>query len=489
MTSTRIKVKADSDVEKQAWLESHDHGYAKNLKNRHVQMIALGGAIGTGLFLGAGSRLHTAGPALAVAYLVCGFFAFFILRALGELIMHRPSCGSFVSYTREFMGEKVAFVAGWMYFLVWATTGVVDITAIAIYMKYWSVFSDIPQWVFALGALGFVTLLNMVGVKWFGELEFWFAVIKVAAIGAFLAVGTFFFATGQEIAGHQPGLDLIFNNGGIFPNGLLPAIIIMQGVVFAYASIELVGTAAGETDNPRKVLPKAINGVIWRIGLFYVGSVMLLVTVMPWTIYRADVSPFVTFFGALGVPGIGTIMNIVVLTAALSSLNSGLYATGRVLRSLAMGGSAPKSLTAMNAQGVPYKGIILTMVINIIGVFLNYLIPSQLFELLLNLAALGVLSTWAFIVLSQIYFRRAVKRGDVAAVEFKMPGAPFTSWLTLGFLLIVLIMIGLDYPNGTYTLLMIPVIAIGLMMGWSRTAHAKNRKSEINVAPGMTGLQ
>ncbi len=403
--------------------------------------------------------------------------------------MHRPSSGSFVSYTREFMGEKVAYVAGWMYFLVWATTGVVDITAIAIYMKYWNMFSDVPQWFFALSALGLVTLLNMVGVKWFGEMEFWFAVIKVAAIGTFLAVGTFFFATGHEIAGHQPGLDLIFNNGGIFPNGVLPAIIIMQGVVFAYASIELVGTAAGETENPKKVLPKAINGVIWRIGLFYVGSVVLLVTVLPWTMYEANVSPFVTFFGALGVPGIGTVMNIVVLTAALSSLNSGLYATGRVLRSLAMGGSAPKSLAAMNSQGVPFKGIILTVAINAIGVLLNYLIPSQIFELMLNVAALGVLSTWGFIVLSQIYFRRAVKRGEVEAVEFKMPGAPYTSWLTLGFLLVVLVMIGFDYPNGTYTLLMIPVIAIALMWGWSRTAHVKNKKPEGRVVPEVTVLK
>lgn len=222
--------------DKSNWLDSHESGYSKHLKKRHVQMMALGGAIGTGLFLGAGARLQIAGPALAVIYLVCGIFAFFILRALGELVMHRPSSGSFVSYTREFMGERASFVAGWMYFVVWALTGVVDITAIAIYMKYWSVFSDAPQWVFALSALGVVTLMNMVGVKWFGEMEFWFAVIKVAAISIFLVVGSFFFATGHEVAGHIPGLHLITDNGGIFPHGLLPAIIIVQGVIFAYAT-------------------------------------------------------------------------------------------------------------------------------------------------------------------------------------------------------------------------------------------------------------
>lgn len=458
---------------KTSWLDSHESGYAKHLKKRHVQMIALGGAIGTGLFLGAGARLQLAGPALAIIYLVCGVFAFFILRALGELIMHRPSCGSFVSYTREFMGERASFVAGWMYFFVWALTGVVDITAIAIYMKYWGIFADVPQWIFALGALGLVTLMNLVGVKWFGEMEFWFAVIKVAAISIFLIVGSYFFATGHEIAGNVPGLHLITDNGGFFPHGLLPAIIIVQGVVFAYASIELVGTAAGETADARAVVPKAINGVIWRICLFYVGSVFLLVTVLPWTAYSANVSPFVTFFGELGVPGIGSVMNIVVLTAAFSSLNSGLYATGRVLRSLAMGGSAPKMFKSMNSKGVPFIGILVTMAINVFGVLLNFLIPSQLFELLLNLVSLGILSTWGFIVLSQINYRRAVKRGEIEMVSFKMPGAPFTSWLTMVFLFAVLVIIGFDYPNGTYTVLLIPVIAVVLMVGWTKTEHAK----------------
>lgn len=468
------------------WLESHESGYSKNLKQRHIQMIALGGAIGTGLFLGAGGRLQLAGPSLGIVYLVCGIFAFFILRALGELVMHRPSTGSFVSYTREFMGERAAFVAGWMYFLIWATTGIVDITAVAIYMKYWGVFADFPQWAFALIALAVVTVMNLIGVKWFGEMEFWFAVIKVGAIMAFLIVGSVVLGTGHEIAGHTPGLNLISENGGIFPHGVLPAVLIIQGVLFAYSSIELVGTAAGETENPKKVLPKAINGVIWRIVLFYIGSVVLLVSLLPWTAYSANESPFVTFFTALGIPGMGSVMNIVVLTAALSSLNAGLYSTGRILRSLSMGGSAPKSLSAMNAQGVPYKGILITVIINAFGVFLNYLIPAQIFELLLNMAALGIISTWGFIVLSQIYYRRAVKRGEVEMVSFKMPGAPFTSWLTMGFLALVLVLMAFDYPSGTYTVATIPMIIVALILGWSRTVHAKKAKS---FSVGEVGAQ
>jgi L-asparagine permease len=306
--------------DKRGWLNSHEEGYEKSLKPRQIQMIAIGGAIGTGLFLGAGARLQLAGPALAIVYLACGVFSFLILRALGELVMYRPTSGSFVSYVREFLGERGSFVAGWMYCLNWAMTGIVDITAVALYMRYWGTFADVPQWIFALGALAFVGAMNMVAVKWFGEMEFWFSLVKVGALVLFLLVGLALLVTGHGVSGQAPGLHLISENGGIFPHGLLPAVIIIQGVVFAYAGIELIGTAAGEAEDAHKVLPRAINSVMWRIALFYVGSVLLLVLLLPWTAYKAGVSPFVTFFSALGVPGIGMAMNVVVLTAALSSL-------------------------------------------------------------------------------------------------------------------------------------------------------------------------
>lgn len=452
--------------DKRAWLESHEHGYAKGLKPRQVQMIAIGGAIGTGLFLGAGGRLQHAGPALAVVYLVCGLFSFLILRALGELVMHRPTSGSFVSYAREFLGERGSFVAGWMYYLNWAMTGIVDITAVALYMRYWGTFANVPQWVFALIALVLVGSMNMIAVGWFGEMEFWFSLVKVAALVLFLIIGVVILISGHPVGGHATGLHLISQNGGIFPHGVLPAVIIVQGVVFAYAGIELIGTAAGEAQDAKRILPRAINSVMYRIALFYVGSVVLLVLLMPWTAYHAGTSPFVTFFGALGVPGIGTVMNLVVLTAALSSLNSGLYSTGRVLRSLAMGGSAPSFVAKMNAAKVPYGGILVTLVIYLIGVGLNYLVPSQVFEIVLNVASLGIVSTWGFIVICQMMLRRAINRGETAPVAFRMPFAPLSSWLTLGFLLCVLILTGLDYPDGTYTIALIPVVAVALLIGW-----------------------
>jgi L-asparagine permease len=387
--------------------------------------------------------------------------------------MHRPTSGSFVSYAREFLGERGSFVAGWMYYLNWAMTGIVDITAVALYMRYWGTFAHVPQWMFALAAMTFVGGINMVAVKWFGELEFWFSLIKVAALVIFLLVGVAILVMGHHVGGVVPGLHLIAANGGIFPHGLLPAVIIIQGVVFAYSGVELIGIAAGEAQNARKVVPGAVNGVMWRIGLFYVGSVVLLVLLMPWTAYKAGVSPFVTFFGALGVPGIGTAMNLVVLTAALSSLNSGLYSTGRVLRSLAMGGSAPAFVGRMNAQKVPYGGIVVTLVVYLLGVVLNYLVPSQVFEIVLNIASLGIVSTWAFIVVCQMKLRGAQNRGEIEQVAFRLPFAPITAWLTLGFLASVLVLMGFDYPNGTFTIAAIPLVATCLWLGWLALKHTR----------------
>ncbi|MDB5739946.1 MAG: L-asparagine permease [Alphaproteobacteria bacterium] len=457
----------DAGKAKQQWLKSHDTGYHQALKPRQIQMIGIGGAIGTGLFLGAGARLQIAGPALALVYGVCGIFSFFVLRALGELVMYRPTAGSFVSYSREFLGEKASFVTGWMFFLNWAHAGIVDITAVALYMHYWGAFAGVPQWIFAAIALGFVGGMNMLAVKFFGELEFWFSLAKVAALISFLVIGTLILGMGHPVAGAVPGLHMITENGGFFPHGITNAVIIIQGVVFAYAGIEIVGTAAGEAENPRAVLPGAINNVIWRICLFYVGSVVLLVMLLPWTAYKAGTSPFVTFFSSLGVPGIGSVMNIVVLTAALSSLNSGLYSTGRVLRSLAMGGSAPKYVSKMSRDGVPYSGILVTLVIYAGGVVLNYYVPNKVFEIVLNISSVGVVSTWAFIVICQMKLRGAQDRGEIARVPFRMPGGRVMAWMTLLFLAGVIVLMAMDYPAGTYTILIgLPVLALLLGAGW-----------------------
>lgn len=447
-------------------LTREDEGYHKGLKPRQLQMIAIGGAIGTGLFLGAGGRLHSAGPGLFLAYGVCGIFVFLILRALGELVLHRPSSGSFVSYAREFFGEKAAYVVGWMYFLNWAMTAIVDTTAIATYFHFWKAFDVVPQWTVALIALVIVLSVNMISVKWFGEMEFWAALIKVIALMAFLVAGTIFLAGRYKIDGQNTGFSIWTHQGGLFPTGALPLLIVTSGVVFAYAAVELVGTAAGETAEPEKIMPRAINSVVARIAIFYVGSVSLLALLLPYTAYKAGESPFVTFFSKIGFGGAGDIMNIVVLTAAFSSLNAGLYSTGRILRSMAMNGSAPKFTARMSKRGVPYGGILLTGAICLFGVVLNAFNPGQAFEIVLNMAALGIIASWGTIVLCQLRLVKMANAGIMKRPKFRMPFTPYSGYLTLAFLVAVLVLMACDAPVGTWTVGTLVVLIPMLIAGW-----------------------
>lgn len=452
---------------------SEEHGYHKTLKPRQIQMIAIGGAIGTGLFLGAGGRLEYSGPALVIVYAVCGFFAFLILRALGELVLHRPSSGSFVSYAREFYGEKMAYAAGWLYFLNWAFTSIVDVTAAALYVKFWAQYwqplQAVPQWVIALVALVVVLSLNLVSVKVFGEMEFWFAAVKVAALVIFLVIGVVFIVMGGQTDAGATGFSVIAENGGWFPTGAIAPILAISGVVFAYAAIELVGTAAGETAEPRKVMPRAVNTVVLRIAVFYIGSVLLLSLLLPFTLYQAGESPFVTFFSHLGSPEAAavsaSVMNFVVLTAALSSLNAGLYSTGRILRSMAVNGSAPRFTERMSGHGVPYGGILLTAVITLFGVGLNALVPSQAFEIVLEISALGIVGGWATIILCQLKLHRWAAQGRIERPAFRLWGSPYTGYLTLAFLLFVLISMAFS-ETGRWVLASIVVIIPLLVVGW-----------------------
>lgn len=461
MTTTPTHPAPDSSA-----LTREDAGYHKSLSPRQLQMIAIGGAIGTGLFLGAGGRLASAGPGLFVVYGVCGVFVFFILRAMGELVLHRPTTGSFVSYAREFLGEKAAYVAGWMYFLNWSVTTIVDSTAIAVFFRFWGVFRDVPQWLIALIALGIVLAMNLVSVSLFGEFEFWAALVKVVALVTFLVAGTIFLAGRYSVDGHPTGFSVMANNGGLFPVGILPLVLVTSGVVFAYAAVELVGIAAGETEEPEKVMPRAINSVIARIALFYVGSLFLLALLLPFTAYSASESPFVTFFSKLGIDGAGTVMNIVVLTAAFSSLNAGLYSTGRILRSMAMSGSAPKFTARMSRRGVPYGGILLTASIGLLGVLLNSIVPDMAFEIVLNVASLGILASWATIVICQLQLFRWSEQGRMERPSFRMWGAPYTGYLTLVFLLSVLVLMAFNYPVGTAAIAGLAVLIPVLAGGW-----------------------
>lgn len=471
---------------------SEDSGYHKTLKPRQIQMIAIGGAIGTGLFMGAGGRLASSGPALIIVYAVCGFFAFLILRALGELVLHRPSSGSFVSYAREFWGEKLAFASGWLYFLNWAMTSIVDVTAAALYVKFWAQYweplQQIPQWTIALIALVVVLSLNLVSVKVFGEMEFWFALVKVAALVAFLIIGTCFLVFGGATDVGPTGFEVISAHDGLFPMGFVAPLLAISGVVFAYAAIELVGTAAGETENPAKVMPKAINTVVIRIAIFYVGSILLLSLLLPFTEYHADESPFVTFFSHIGSPEAGAIsasvMNFVVLTAALSSLNAGLYSTGRILRSMSVNGSAPEFTARMSRNGVPYGGILLTAVITLAGVGINALWPSHAFEIVLEISALGIIGGWATIIVCQLKLQSWARQGKAVRPSFRLFGAPYTSYLTLAFLAFVLVTMAFS-ETGRWVLASLVLLIPALIVGWF--AARKKIYAAAAARDGITG--
>ncbi|WP_433623419.1 amino acid permease [Nocardia sp. CA-120079] len=464
-------------------LRDEDAGYQKSLRPRQLQMIAIGGAIGTGLFLGAGGRLASAGPGLVLVYAVCGVFVFFVLRALGELVLHRPSSGSFVSYAREFYGEKLAYAVGWMYFFHWCMSGIVDITAIATYVHYWSAFGAIPQWVIALIALAVVVAVNLVSVRWFGELEFWAALIKVVALVSFLVIGTVFLVGRFRIAGESTGPGVLRDHGGLFPTGLLPLVVVTTGVVFAYSAVELVGTAAGEAENPEKIMPRAINSVIARIAVFYVGSLVLLSLLLPYTAFRAGQSPFVTFFGKIGVAGADSVMNLVVLTAAFSSLNAGLYSTGRILRSMSMNGSAPARAAKLSSNGVPYVGILATGAIALTGVGLNAVVPEQAYEIVLNMSALGVITAWAAIVLCQLQLWRWWRDGRVARPAFRLIGTPYTSIATLVFLAgVVALMASSGSTEQRSAIVAVPLIMVPVLVGGWFLRRRRSTTEEVQAA-------
>ncbi|HEX7305834.1 amino acid permease [Lentzea sp.] len=427
-------------------------------------MIAIGGAIGVGLFLGAGGRLATAGPSLILSYALCGVAAFFVMRALGELVLHRPVSGSFVEYAREFIGPWAGFTSGWMYWVNWAMTGIAEITAVAIYMHKW--FPDLPQWITALVALFVLIAINMLSVKLFGELEFWFSVVKVTALVVFLVTGTGLVIAAADIGGTTASVSNTLGHGGLFPAGFGVALMTLQAVIFAYSAIELVGIAAGETKDPEKIMPRAINGVVYRIAIFYVGSVLLLTMLLPWDHFTGTESPFVTVFSALGIPAVGDIMNAVVLTAALSSCNSGLYSTGRILRSLAQKGEAPAFTGKMNSRHVPYGGILFTGSAYLLGVVLNYLVPKEAFDIAIAIASLGVVSTWATLIFCQLRLRKKALAGEIERPSYRMPGAPYTSYGTLAFLALVIGQMAFAGTAEKIAFWSIPVLALVLFLGW-----------------------
>lgn len=433
----------------------------RGLKSRHVTMIAIGGAIGTGLFLGSGSAIHSAGPSIILSYLIVGIITFFMMRALGELILADPDSHSFLESIKKYLGKRAEFVAGWMYWACWLSLAMADLTATGIYLRYW--FPWLPQWVGPLVIVILLMLINMVNVGLFGELESWFSMIKVMAIVVLIITGAVMLLLHTHVKGGYVSLTNLVNNGGFFPTGIWGFLLSFQMVVFAFVGVEIVGQTASETANPQKDIPKAINTLPVRIGLFYVGSMLAIMSVYPWNHITTTSSPFVQVFTGIGVTAAAGILNFVVLTAAMSATNSAIFSTSRSLYSLARNGHAPKRLGELTKKAIPMNALMTSSLILFVVVALNYLMPAEIFSVVSTVSTICFVIVWIMIMAAHIVYRKQNKQN---LGSFKMPGYPVTSWLTLAFYIGILIL--LFFIKSTQLALIISILfAIFLAISYS----------------------
>lgn len=413
---------------------------SKGLKNRHVQLIAIGGAIGTGLFLGAGKSIHLTGPSILFAYIITGIICFLIMRALGELLLTNLKYNSFVDFVQDYAGNMAAFITGWTYWFCWVSIAMADLTAVGIYIQFW--FPNVPQWMPALIALVILLSMNLVAVNLFGEMEFWFALIKVIAILALIIVGTYMIFTGFSTDAGTASFSNLWRHGGMFPNGLYGFILSFQMVVFAFAGVELVGLMAGETKDPEKVIPRAINNIPIRILIFYIGSLAVIMSIYPWNEINPTESPFVRVFLAAGIVAAAGVVNFVVLTSAASACNSAIFSTSRMVYGLAKDNNAPVPLTKLTASKVPSNALFFSTIVILIAVVLNYIIPEGVFTLITSISTVCFLFIWGITVICHLRYRKT--RPDLAkASKFKLPLYPFSNYLILAFLTFVLVVLGL----------------------------------------------
>lgn len=420
----------------------HTGELKRGLQNRHIQLIALGGAIGTGLFLGSAGVLKSAGPSMILGYAIAGFIAFLIMRQLGEMIVEEPVAGSFSHFAHKYFGGYAGFLSGWNYWVLYVLVGMAELTAVGKYVQFW--WPEIPTWVSAAVFFVVINLLNLTSVEVFGETEFWFALVKVVAIIGMILLGIFLLVSGT--GGEQAAVSNLWSHGGFFPNGLEGLVMVLAIIMFSFGGLELVGITAAEAAEPKKVIPKAINQVIWRILIFYIGALSVLLMLYPWdklleTLNAAgdpySGSPFVQIFSLLGSDTAAHLLNFVVLTAALSVYNSGVYCNSRMLFGLAEQGDAPKAFLKVNSRGVPVLAIGVSALITLLCVLVNYLAPQRALEMLMALVVSSLVINWAMISLSHLKFRQSLNQRGIEP-GFKSLWYPFSNYLCLAFVALIL---------------------------------------------------
>ncbi|MCY1286299.1 Aromatic amino acid transport protein AroP [compost metagenome] len=433
----------------------HEGELKRGLRNRHIQLIALGGAIGTGLFLGSAGVLQSAGPSMILGYAIGGLIAFLIMRQLGEMIVEEPVAGSFSHFAHKYWGGFAGFMSGWNYWVLYILVGMSELTAVGKYIHFW--WPDVPTWVTAAVFFVLINAINLFNVKAFGETEFWFAIIKVAAIIGMIVLGIFLLVSGK--GGPQASVSNLWTHGGFFPNGITGLVMVLAIIMFSFGGLELVGITAAEASEPKKVIPKAVNQVIYRILIFYIGALAVLLSLYPWDALLQSIdsagdpysgSPFVKVFSLLGSDVAANVLNFVVLTAALSVYNSCVYCNSRMLYGLAEQGDAPRAFAKVDDRGVPLLAIGVSAFITLACVVVNYVIPHQALELLMSLVVAALVINWAMISLAHLKFRKA-KQAEGVVPTFRSLWYPFSNYLCLAFVVFIL-----------GTMLMIPGIDVSV---------------------------
>lgn len=432
----------------------------RGLKNRHIQLIALGGAIGTGLFLGIAQTIKMAGPSVLLGYAIAGAIAFLIMRQLGEMVVDEPVAGSFSHFANKYCGHFAGFMSGWNYWVLYILVSMAELSAVGIYVQYW--WPGVPTWVSALVFFGLINAINLTSVKSYGEMEFWFAIVKVLAIVGMIGFGGYLLFSGT--AGPEASVTNLWQRGGFFPNGMSGLVMAMAVIMFSFGGLELVGITAAEADDPSKSIPRATNQVIYRILIFYVGALGVLLSLYPWEKVATGGSPFVLIFHAMNSNVVAHVLNAVVLTAALSVYNSGVYCNSRMLYGLAKQGNAPRALLKVNRRGIPLAALGVSAFATGACVLINYFMPGKAFELLMGLVVSALIINWAMISIIHLKFR-SDKRKAGQTTTFRSLGYPFTNYLCLAFLAGILVIMYIT-PGLQLSVYLIPVWLLVLAISY-----------------------
>ncbi len=434
----------------------------RKLSNRHLQLIAIGGAIGTGLFMGSGKTISLAGPSILFIYMIIGLMFFFLMRALGEILLSNLHYKSFIDMAHDLIGPGAGYYIGWSYWLGWVLVGIADLAAIINYLGFWlppdMAFTPMGQALISVGCVLLVLGLNLLTVKLFGEVEFWFALIKILAILGLIFIGGFMvFNHFHSPDGTASSFTNVWSHGGMFPKGAGGFLAGFQIALFAFVGVELLGTMAAETKDPEKNLPKAVNAIPTRIILFYVLSLFVVMSVTPWDKIPSDQSPFVSLFLHAGIPTSAIIMNLVVLSSVMSSMNSGVFSTSRMLFGLARGGQAPQALARLSKRAVPAQGLIFSCFFIMAGAGLQYFVPNTIeaFTLASSLCVILFISIWGMIMVCYLRYRKISPQLHERS-HFKMPGGIWMSYIVLAFLFFTLIILSLE-PDTLKALMISPL--------------------------------